>query len=77
MKRKKRKNGWKKYAYSIDTVKIGDKIPVFCDHKGCHRYLVMVVGNNSTMQCKHISSGTHFDMRNQSWRCHQHKIKNL
>ena len=62
----------KKYAYDIDTVKEGDKIAIMCAHENCHRFLVMTVVYSSTMQCTHPKYGS-FDMRNQSYYCHQHR----
>ena len=62
------------YAYDIDKIEIGDKIPVICFNKKCNRFLVMEVVYPSVMQCHHKRFGS-FDMRNQVWYCHQHKPK--
>jgi len=79
-KKNNKKPLWKKYLYDIDTVKEGDIIPVLCSHQradetGCNRWLKMIVNHASVMNCTHLASGSNFDMRNQEWFCHQHKIK--
>lgn len=61
-----------KYAYDINNVQVGDKIAVICAEKNCKRFLVMEVAYPSTMQCVHKKYGP-FDMRNQEYRCHQHR----
>lgn len=68
----KKKPAINKYAYDIDTVEAGQLIAVPCSHENCKRFLVMTVVYPSTMQCVHKKHGT-YDMRNQSWSCHQHR----
>ncbi len=62
-----------RYKYDIDTVDAGDRIPIICDHKDCHRFLVAIVINPSVMYCHCVAYNSKFDMRNQIWKCFQHR----
>lgn len=62
-----------KYMYNIDSIKPGDKIPIICDHEGCHRFLLAKVLNPSIMLCYCSAYKSKFDMRNQTWKCYQHR----
>ena len=76
MKKKKFKHRFQKYGYNIDEVEAGDNVAVMCDAPGCKHFLRMVVDYPSTMQMHHYKTKEHFDLRNQSWTCYQHRQAN-
>jgi hypothetical protein len=70
----KKKYRYQKYAYDMDTVKSGDIIPIMCDHSTCNRFLVAKLLDPHIGICYVPVYKSNFDMRNQSWKCFQHRI---
>lgn len=56
----------------IDDITEGDKVALYCNHKNCKRYLVLIALHVSGGQFHHKTKGR-FDARNQMWLCHQHE----